>query len=92
MGWETLGNGVLLQHAADAGFKAMVTLDKKLEHEQNLNLLPLPVIVIDATSNALPALVPFAGLLLELLSAPLATALYVVQVHGTILRLTAPRP
>jgi len=36
-----------------------LTIDKKLEHEQNLLTLPLPVVVIDSLSNALPFLIPF---------------------------------
>src|SRR5689334_3015811 len=93
MGWEKLSNGVLLQGAAAARFDAFITIDKKLEHEQNLMTLPLPVIVLDAQSNALPALLPFVAPLLNLLSTPpLALVLYIVQEDGTILRLTAPRP
>lgn len=51
-GWEKLANGMLLKEAADAGFEAFVSMDKKLEHEQNLKTLPLPVILIDSVSNA----------------------------------------
>jgi hypothetical protein len=35
-------------------------VDKKLQHEQNLKTLPLPIVVLDSVSNALPALIPFA--------------------------------
>lgn len=36
MGWETLANGELLKAAADAGFAVFVSIDKKIEHQQNL--------------------------------------------------------
>ena len=91
MGWETLANGTLLKAAASAGYDAFLSIDKNLEHEQNLKSLPLAVVVIDAPSNALPAVLPFTAPLLELLAKPLDRALYVVRKAGPALRLTAPR-
>lgn len=82
MRWEQLQNGALLRMAADAGFDAFVSIDKKLEHEQNLKLLPLPVVVIDSRSNALPALVPFALTLLDVLSTPFGWALVIIMSGG----------
>jgi hypothetical protein len=91
-GWDKLENGALLKAAADAGFEAFLRVDKKLEHEQNLGALPIAVIVIDSVSNALPALLPFAPSILDLLKSPLRRMLHIVQPDGTVLRLTAPRP
>ncbi|MGA2441528.1 MAG: hypothetical protein ABSH08_11250 [Tepidisphaeraceae bacterium] len=91
MGWEALSNGLLLKVAADARFEAFVSIDKKIEREQNLKILPLPVVIIDALSNALPALIPFSPLLLDLFSHPLEPLLYVVEPTGLVHRLTAPR-
>ena len=71
MGWETLANGALLKAASLADFSAFLSIDKNLEHEQNLRASPLTVIVIDAPSNALPALMPFVQSLQQLRSAPL---------------------
>lgn len=34
MGWDSLKNGALIASAASAGFDALVSIDKKLEHEQ----------------------------------------------------------
>jgi hypothetical protein len=92
MRWETLTNGMLLRAAAGANFDALLTIDKKLEHEQNLQTLPLPVIVLDTPSNALPALLVFAPFVLDLLQSPLDKLLYLVQPSGTVLRLSSPRP
>ena len=86
MRWEELGNGVLLASAGNAGFQAVLTIDKNLRHEQNLNTLPLPVIVLDSVSNALPALIPFAPYVLDLLSTPLSNLLYVIEPDGHVLR------
>ena len=92
MGWEALANGALLKSAAAGGFNAFVSADKKLEHEQNLRTLPLPILVIDARSNALPALLPFAPHIIGVLASPLEPLLYVLEPDGNVIRLTAPRP
>jgi hypothetical protein len=91
MRWEKLRNGELLRSAAAGGFDGVVTVDKNIEHEQNLALLPLAVIVMDASSNALPGLLPLIPLLQGVLVSPLDRLLYVIQLDGTVLRLTQPR-
>ncbi len=83
MGWEQLANGKLLQAAAGAGFDVFVSIDKNLQYEQNLNALPIAIVVLDAPSNALPALLPFAGHVLRLLDMPLKTVLYVLRPDGS---------
>jgi len=92
MKWEKLDNGRLLQSAAGHRFEDFLSIDKKLEHEQNLKLLPLPIVVLDSKSNALPALLPFAPSVLALLQSPLDPILYVVQSDGVVLHLSTPRP
>jgi len=88
---EKLDNGVLLRTAANHGFDVLLSIDKKIEHEQNLKTLPLPVIILDSQSNALPALLPFATIVLQLLQSALDRILYIVQPDGTTLHLKAPR-
>lgn len=62
MGWGGVKNGDLLALAA-ASFDAFITIDKNLPYQQNLSNLALAVIVLDAPSNELPALLPLlAGL------------------------------
>jgi predicted nuclease of predicted toxin-antitoxin system len=57
MGWSGVKNGKLLALAATA-FDAFITVDKNLPHQQNLTTLPVAVIVLDARSIELPALLP----------------------------------
>ncbi|MDB5902356.1 MAG: hypothetical protein JWM26_1234 [Betaproteobacteria bacterium] len=57
MGWSGVKNGRLLALAA-ADFDAFITVDKNLQYQQNLAALPLSVIVLDALSNELSALLP----------------------------------
>jgi predicted nuclease of predicted toxin-antitoxin system len=57
MGWSGIKNGKLLALAAGE-FDAFVTVDKNLPYQQNLTTLPVAVIVLDAVSNELSALLP----------------------------------
>jgi hypothetical protein len=45
-GWESLGNGALLDEAKAAGFKIFVTADKNRRHQQNLAERKIAVIVL----------------------------------------------
>jgi len=91
MKWEQLRNGELISAAAQAGFEAFVTIDKQLEHQQNLSTLVMPVVIVDGKSNALPALLAFAPFLSDLLASPLDRVLYIVEETGNVLQLKEPR-
>jgi hypothetical protein len=58
MRWEQLDNGELVDAAAVEGFEVVLSVDKNLRHQQNLQTLPIPIVVLDSVSNALPDLVP----------------------------------
>ena len=57
MGWSGIENGDLLALAA-ASFDAFVTVDKNLAYQQNLAMLPVSVVLLDACSNELVVLLP----------------------------------
>jgi hypothetical protein len=89
--WVRLLNGELLRQAAADGFDAMLTIDKAIEHQQNLARLPLAVVQLDASSPEVEAILPFLPATLVLLTRPLTPSLYVVAADASVLRLTAPR-
>jgi hypothetical protein len=91
MGWAELRNGVLLRAAADHGIDVLLTIDKKMEFEQNLRNLPLPIVLLDAKSNTLPSLMPFLPHAISLFGTVLIPALYVIGRDGIVERLQAPR-
>ena len=68
MGWEALRNGDLLVAAAAGAFHVVVTVDRKLKYQQDLNKLPLAVVVLLARSNRLADLVPLVPALESALS------------------------
>jgi predicted nuclease of predicted toxin-antitoxin system len=51
-GWQGTKNGALLKLAASE-FDVFITMDKNLEHQQNLDGLDIAVVVIRAYSSAL---------------------------------------
>ena len=65
MGWAGKRNGELLRLAAEREFEAFVTVDRKLQHQQNLTVFNIAVVVLVAHSNALSDLRPLMPLLLE---------------------------
>lgn len=78
MGWDNIGNGRLLALAAEK-FDAMVTVDHNLSHQQNLSILPLPVIVLDSADSRFDALARFVPGLLALLDEDLGRQVYVLS-------------
>jgi len=77
MGWSGLKNGELLARASSQ-FDVMLTADQNLPYQQNLDRLPIAVVVIAAKTNrieALHALVP--GLLAALSSIQPRTLIHV---------------
>jgi len=88
---EFLNNGKLIRRASESGFDVFLTCDKRIEFEQNLKSLPLPVVVMDSGHTRLASLVQFAPYILELMRKPMMKILYVVLADGLILELTEPR-
>jgi predicted nuclease of predicted toxin-antitoxin system len=66
MGWTGKRNGELRQLAA-TDFDALLTADQNLEHQQNLNTLPVAVIVLVAPTNRIDSLRPLMPALLQAL-------------------------
>lgn len=77
MGWQRLRNGELLAAAAGR-VDVLVTVDRSLGRQQNLGALPMPVLVLRARSNSVPALSPLAPSVLRLLGTRLDRRVYVV--------------
>ena len=67
-GWNGKLNGELLKLMLADQFEALITADKNLQHQQNFNKYPIPVIVLHTyriTYEFLKALIPRLHELLE---------------------------
>ena len=83
MGWEMLKNGALLTEAA-IQFDVFLSVDKKLQFEQNLATLPMTAVILDSESNAFTELAKFGPHLQSLLRTQLKRALYVIRGNGDV--------
>ena len=76
MGWAGTGNGLLLSLAASQGFDALITVDRGIEHQQNVSDLPIPVIIMRAPRNRLAELQPLVPGVEDVLSRKLQRRVY----------------
>jgi PIN like domain len=58
LGWSGKKNGELLRLMIQEGFTILLTTDQNLRYQQNLQQARVAVIVLVASSNRLPDLVP----------------------------------
>jgi len=66
MGWTSLKNGTLMKVAIKSGFDIMITVDKNLQHQQNLNEFEISIVVFDVLFNRLQDFVPLIPKFIEL--------------------------
>lgn len=50
-GWEGKKNGELMKLMVADNFDALLTFDKNLQHQQNFKKYPIPVLILNASSN-----------------------------------------
>ena len=67
MGWASKRNGDLLR-LAEHEFDVFLTVDRKLQHQQNLSMFNIAVVVLVAPSNTLADLQPLMPIVLANLS------------------------
>ena len=67
-GWASFKNGALLR-LASTDFDVLITADQNLEFQQNLDTLPVAVLVIVADNNRLESLEPLVPTVLAALDA-----------------------
>jgi hypothetical protein len=82
-GWDALSNGKLLATAAAAGFQALVTVDKNLRYQQNLQTLPLAVIELDVVKNRMDELSRLTPFLARALQQAARFRFVSIKVDGT---------
>jgi predicted nuclease of predicted toxin-antitoxin system len=68
MGWLGQKNGALIRLMVENGFDALVTVDRNLPYQQNLQRLPISVFVLRAHNNRLDSLQALVPKLLQRLA------------------------
>lgn len=80
MGWNGKKNGELLGLMVFHGFEGFVTIDKNLQHQQNVSKFPLKIFILDALNNKIESLRPFIEKLKEILKKEVEVQIVVVTV------------
>jgi hypothetical protein len=50
-GWGRLSNGALLNAAEEAGFELLLTIDRRIRHQQNLGVHRLALVVLTGSTR-----------------------------------------
>jgi hypothetical protein len=79
MRWKGSRNGALLAAAAADGFDALITIDRDIEHQQNLSTLPCAIYVLMAQSDIIDDLKALVPNLLNALSQRPQKKIYHIQ-------------
>jgi len=82
-GWKGLKNGALLQRMRDSGYQALITVDRRMEYQQNIPRSEIGLVVLHARRARIQELAP--------LSPAISEALDGLE-PGTIVHLHAPPP
>jgi hypothetical protein len=67
LGWAGMQNGVLLRSAREAGWEVLVTVDRRMEYQQNIAASGLALVVLRGRSTRVVDLLPLVPRVLELL-------------------------
>jgi len=86
MGWANLQNGRMLA-AATPSFQVFLTIDKNLQHQQNLETILLAVIILDTLSNTLESLLPLVPFIESILPTLEPGHVVVIDAQGNITRI-----
>ena len=81
-GWLGLRNGVLLRAAVDDGFEVLITADRSIEFQQNLNAIGIAVVIL-AVRNRIQDIRPVVPQILSVLVS--IKAGHVVKIAGLTL-------
>jgi hypothetical protein len=50
-GWDTLSNGALLDAAEEAGFELLLTTDRRIRYQQNLQVRRIALVVLTGSTR-----------------------------------------
>lgn len=82
MGWGGIGNGQLLALAAQHGFDVVLTKDLGIPNQQNVDQLPVALVVIRAPSNSIEILRPMVPSILAALESVAPMSVVYVESAG----------
>lgn len=82
MGWGGIKNGRLMMLCVDQHFDILLTIDKNLQYQQNLEKYPISVIVLNSLTSKVEELITFLPKLLPQLSQLERHKAYVINLNS----------
>jgi len=79
MGWTGIKNGDLLKRMKIKGFRVLLSLDKNLSHQQNLEKFTISLIVLDTKNSLYSTVLELVPKIEELLTKDLPSGLIIVE-------------
>jgi hypothetical protein len=67
LGWAGMKNGALLRATREAGIRALITVDRRIEYQQNIPKSGLALVVVAARSTRMVDILPLVPALLAAL-------------------------
>jgi len=77
--WNGKKNGELLGLMTLDGFDAFITIDKNLQHQQNIKRFPIKLIILNAPNNKIETLTPYVEKLTAIFSVSLENQIVTVN-------------
>ena len=59
MGWSGIKNGKLMALCVEHNFEILLTIDKNLQYQQNLDSFPIIIVILNSTSSKVEELATF---------------------------------
>ncbi|WP_430906553.1 DUF5615 family PIN-like protein [Maribacter sp. 2-571] len=79
MGWSGIKNGDLLQKMEQKGMTLLLSVDKNMSHQQNLEKYGVSLLVIDAVDTRYDTLLPFVAKVEKVLEGETAPGLIIIE-------------
>jgi len=77
--WTSFKNGKLINKSISADFELMITVDKNLQYQQNINNYEITIVVFDTLFNRLQDFVPLVPQFLDNLPSMKKKRVYIGQ-------------
>lgn len=59
LGWSGVKNGKLMTLCVENGFDILLTIDKNLQHQQNLETYPIIIVILNSSTSKVEELLTF---------------------------------
>ncbi len=79
MGWTGIKNDDLLKRMKTKGFRVLLSLDKNMSHQQNLEKLNISLIVLDTKDSLYSTVLELVPKIEELLTEHLPSGLIIIE-------------